>query len=89
MYDTVTIDGKQMPAGIAALHYCSIWNNIKWNCSEKIVAKDLTRLLDDTYGQSTSQFLNAINRMVKLGFRVAKIWPPNISTIVDDKIKTC
>lgn len=87
VYDTVTVDGKQMPAGIAALHYALFGTISNGTVPEKIVAKKLTRLLDDTYGQSTTQFLNAINRMVKLGFRVAKIWPPNISTIVDDKIQ--
>lgn len=87
VYDTVTTDNGNMSAGVAALHYALFGTISDGVVPMKIKAKDLTKLLDDTYGQNTTQFLNAINRMVRLGFRVAKIWPPNISTIVDDKIQ--
>lgn len=54
---------------------------------DKKLAKSINKVLEATYGNNTNAFLSAINRLVKLGFKVAKIWPPNISTIVDSRIR--
>lgn len=52
-----------------------------------ISAKFLTNTVNDLAGSNSSVFLSAINRLVRLGFSIARIWPPNVSTIVDSKIK--
>lgn len=54
---------------------------------DKKFAKSINKALEEIYGNNTNAFLNAVNRLVKLGFRVAKIWPPNISTIVDSNMQ--
>lgn len=52
-----------------------------------LTSKIVTKLMKKFYGDNSKQFLNAINRTVRLGFKVAKIWPPNLSTVVDPSIR--
>jgi DNA-directed RNA polymerase subunit beta' len=93
IYDTVDVNnfGKQT-AGIAALEYALYGGfnmdnlDVKLN-GKGIKAKQITSFLKEACGNNTQAFLNAINRLVKLGFAVAKIWPPNISTIIDEKVQ--
>lgn len=53
----------------------------------KITSKSINNILTTLSGNNSSIFLNAINRIVRLGFAVAGIWPPNISTIVPKDIE--
>lgn len=88
IYDDVNINGRSTKAGVIALEYAVYGNTYGEDLTNfKIKAKAFTSLLDKQYGTNTNSFLNAINRMVKLGFRVAKVWPPNISTIIDSDIQ--
>lgn len=85
--DTVEYDGYKFPAGYLALIYTSHGTIDGKKCIKKgFKAKGITKFLDSIYGQNTNSFLNAINRLVRLGFSVAKIWPPNISTLIDPVI---
>lgn len=91
IYDKV--DGKQgqKSAGIMALEYAVYASNppsVRFDDPKfKVKAKTLTQIAIDYYGNNREGFLHAINRMVHLGFAVAKIWPPNISTIIDSSIQ--
>lgn len=90
VYDQVSTTSGVKPAGVVALEF-AVYNGTQGICdfndsSFKVKAKDLTKRAADYYGTNKDGFLNAINRMVKLGFAVAKIWPPNISAIVDSSI---
>ena len=53
----------------------------------KINAKMLTKKAMELAGTNTNIFLNTINKLVMLGFSVAKIWPPNITTIISSDIQ--
>lgn len=92
IYDMVETPSGKQTAGMAALSY-AIFHSIPTVDLEAeldgkgIKAKKITALLQEAYGSNTSAFLNAINRLVKLGFAVAKIWPPNISTIIGTEIR--
>lgn len=54
---------------------------------KKLKAKDITNLIHKTYNNNISAFLSAINKVVLLGFSLAKIYPPNISTIINKDIQ--
>lgn len=85
--DDIEYDGQHFPAGYLALLYIS--NSTKSASSYRskgFKAKGITKFIDKVNGTNTDGFLKAINRLVKLGFSVARIWPPNISTIIDPKI---
>lgn len=90
VYDKVTTTSGVKPAGVVALEY-AVYNGTTGICdfndpSFKVKAKDLTKRAAEYYGANKDGFLNAINRMVKLGFAVAKVWPPNISVMVESSI---
>lgn len=90
VYDKVSTGNRTSTAGIIALEYAMFGGKSSTDIENisKLKAKKITSMLMDAYGTSgTSAFLSAINRLVRLGFSVARIWPPNISTIVDSKIE--
>lgn len=91
VYDRVAGKNGEKSAGIIALEYAVYGSGQPStpfdSSSFKVKAKTLTQIAIDYYGNNREGFLHAINRMVKLGFSVAKIWPPNISTIVDPEIE--
>jgi DNA-directed RNA polymerase subunit beta' len=92
IYDNVETPFGTQTAGIAALEYAIYcgFNTQDLTTVLKgkgIKAKQITSILENAYSNNKTFFLNAINRLVKLGFRVAKIWPPNISTIVSSTVK--
>lgn len=91
-------------AGVQALAYavgggcaCSDVQKIidESGSKRKITDKDINNLLLRSHGNNKEEFLEGVNRLVKLGFRVSKIWAPNISVIhdqatnktVDDEVK--
>lgn len=85
--DLIEYDGYVFPAGYLALIYVSHGTLSAEDCASKgFKAKGITKFLDSIYRNNTDSFLGAINRLVKLGFSVAKIWPPNISTLIDPTI---
>ena len=93
VYDMVTINGRTITAGLAALEY-AMYGGFTSDALEKAINKKgkitssmITKLLTEAYPNNNTSFLNAINRIVKLGFSVARIWPPNISTIVPKEIE--
>lgn len=90
VYDKVTTPTGVKPAGVVALEY-AVYGGTSGICdfndpSFRVKAKDLTKRAAEYYGANKDGFLHAINRMVRLGFSVAKVWPPNISVIVDSSI---
>lgn len=92
IYDKVQTNFGVQSAGIVALQYAIYGLTNQDNLDEVlsgkgIKAKQITSILQDCCGKNTTAFLNAINRLVRLGFKVAKIWPPNISTITDPAIQ--
>ena len=81
VYDTV--DGVR--AGKRALFY-AMYKNTEYNEAKipsKIKGSTFTKTLLANC-TSVNAFTDAINRIVKLGFGVAKIYPPDISVIVED-----
>ena len=90
VYDKVNTPNGVKAAGIVALEYAVYGGTMNVadfsDPSFKVKAKDLTNRAADYYGTNKDGFLSAINRMVKLGFAVAKVWPPNISVMVSDTI---
>ena len=96
VYDMVQLKGMSQFAGLVALRYAICGNTAsdlstefydfskKAKSADKKFSKYISKALKN---ENTSNFLKAINRLVKLGFKVAKIWPPNISTIVDESIR--
>ena len=92
VYDTVDTPGGKEPAGITALRYAVYRTYYKDEHKDfadegfKVKAGDLTARAESYYGSSRDGFLQAINRMVKLGFAVAKVWPPNLSVMIDPAI---
>ena len=92
IYDKVDTKFGEQSAGIAALEY-ALFGGVNPSDLNEILngkgikAKQITKILNNACGSNTTAFLNAINRLVQLGFKVAKIWPPNISTIVDKEIE--
>lgn len=91
IYDKVNGKNGTKSAGIIALEYAVFGSSQPSHDFSspdfKVKAKTLTQIAIDYYGSNRDGFLHAINRMVKLGFAVAKIWPPNISTIIDASIQ--
>lgn len=91
VYDKVEGKNGLKSAGIIALEYAVYGSGQPSepfdSDSFKVKAKALTQIAINYYGSNRDGFLHAINRMVKLGFAVAKIWPPNISTIIDPIIE--
>ena len=63
--------------------YIYQYNNSK---SKPKLSSYITDLIISQTNNNVDAFLSAINRLVRLGFSVAKIWPPNISTIIDASI---
>ena len=53
---------------------------------QAIKAKKLSKMLYDVTGGTTG-FLNAINKLVKLGFAISKFYPPSISVITRNEMK--
>ena len=92
IYDKVNTKGGTKAAGVVALEYAVYNGNADVadfsDPNFKVKAKDLTKRAIDYYGSNRDAFLNAINRMVKLGFAIAEIWPPDISIIVEESITT-
>lgn len=90
VYDKVNTKSGVKAAGIVALEYAVYNGNTDIadfsDPSFKVKAKDLTNRAMSYYGSNRSAFLNAINRLVRLGFSVAKIWPPDISVIIDKAV---
>ena len=91
------------PAGIAAIKYALGKTNSEYAIGVKPVAKYSSgatdkdfnpkwfqELLSTTTVNNTKVFVEVVDRVVKLGFSVAKIWPPGISTIntisIEDKV---
>lgn len=69
-------------AGTVALRYAMYGNKGKdLPIPKKLKASSFTKTLLN-YSPSNKSFTDAINRVVKLGFGVARIYPPNISVIV-------
>lgn len=101
IYDKVSVSLSEgnmtQSAGVAALEYAIYGANASnimtdENIQKKgLKAKDVTALLSKCYGapggDNNARYMAAINRLVKLGFSVAKIWPPNITTITDEHIR--
>ena len=85
--DIIEYEGLEFPSGYLALIYASHGTKDAKTCKKKgFKAKGITKFIDAIYGHNTGAFLDAINRLVKLGFAIAKIWPPNISTLIDTTI---
>lgn len=90
VYDKVPTKDGVKAAGVVALEY-AVYGGASdivnfADPSYKVKAKDLTNRAAAYYGANRNGFLQAINRMVKLGFSVAKIWAPDISVVIDQKI---
>lgn len=92
IYDKVSTNFGMQSAGVAALEY-ALYGGFNMENLEEVLggkgikAKQITAILQRACGSNTNAFLASINRLVKLGFSVAKIWPPNISTIIDSEIQ--
>lgn len=92
IYDKVDTNYGTQSAGIAALSY-ALYGGVNMQNLEEVLggkgikAKQITKILQEACGSNTNAFLASINRLVKLGFSIAKIWPPNISTIVDSGVQ--
>ncbi len=91
VYDVVSTQKGDRPAGIVALEYAvfggSDTRGYDFASPDfKVKAKLLTKIASEQGGTNKDTFLSAINRMVRLGFAVAKVWPPNISVIVGKEI---
>lgn len=95
VYDRVNIDNRgPIPAGRIAIEYAlqlNPNNPYSSDLSENIMsddfkfdAKTLTKYAD-RFGMP-NVFHTIINRLVHLGFSVARIWPPNISVIIDKEV---
>lgn len=96
VYDTISSSKYgQQSAGKLALQYAIYENRPDAAFIEDkdgviakgIKAKYINKLLLNNYNDRTDLFLKAINRLVHLGFCVARIWPPNISTIVSSEVE--
>ena len=92
VYDKINGKRGVRSAGVIALEYAVFGSgqnsSVDFSSPDfKVKAKTLTQIAIDYYGSNREGFLHAINRMVHLGFAVAKIWPPNISTIIDPAIQ--
>ncbi len=92
IYDKVQTNYGVQSAGIVALQYALYGITNQENLDELlkgkgIKAKQITAILQDNCGKNITIFLNAINRLVRLGFKVAKIWPPDISTITTPEVQ--
>lgn len=100
---TVSVDESYQgtTAGVAAFNYCVYGNTAGDEVDLSVILqkakgvdgiselnpKKLSRLLFTVTGNK-DRFLNAINKIVKLGFAVSRLYPPNISVIGEDKITT-
>lgn len=95
VYDKVSINARHDTAGNIALEYAIYGSIQKKSLREKltefnkkeITDKTITKLLVEACGDRNESFLHAVNRIVRLGFRVARIWPPNISTIIPSEVE--
>lgn len=79
-----------IPAGKIALAYALYGSQAsieKASTLTDIKAGVINDKLSIAYNLNSTEYLDAINRLVRLGFCVSKIYPPNISTVIDPKIK--
>lgn len=93
IYDEITIGGKTYTAGYVAVKAClgSTYSKYrlgvlplttKQDVEEKPVKeKWFAELLKAVALSSKSKFIEIVNKLVRLGFAIANIWPPNISVL--------
>lgn len=95
VYDIITTPKGPKPAGVVALEYCVYRSSLPSNPAPKddfsspdfvVNAKDITKRALKYAGTNSAIFLSSVNMFVRLGFAVAKLWPPNISILSDSDI---
>lgn len=93
IYDRIIMDDEEIVAGKAALRYALGWDTygtyslgvfplVKGHKRDKpVTEKWFKKLLGHIALEDISVFVTTVNRLVKLGFAIANIFPPNMSVL--------
>lgn len=92
VYDTVTVAGETELAGVIAFKSCfpsGVFASRGHNAGNgklsvvEINAKTIKQYVDVMLPRSTREFVAAIDSMVELGFKIARIYAPSMSLLKD------
>lgn len=88
IYDVIEMQGRSATAGTIALEYAIFGGVASQDLSDfKVKAKKINQMLEQACGNNRTAFLSSVNRLVKLGFAVAVIWPPNVTSVITPEVK--